>query len=125
MMPLSEKQWQAFSEAFIYREVPKRHLLTAVGSIAREAYFINKGAGRLYFIKDGEEISANFMFEGGFITSLESFLLQIPSRQAVETLEDSELENGFAVETYGVEHLAPRLRLLRLRQKNQLMIWQQ
>ena len=91
MMPLSEKQWQAFSEAFIYREVPKRHLLTAVGSIAREAYFINKGAGRLYFIKDGEEISANFMFEGGFITSLESFLLQIPSRQAVETLEDSEL----------------------------------
>lgn len=91
MMPLSEKQWQVFSEAFLYREVPKRHLLTAVGSIAREAYFINKGAGRLYFIKDGEEISANFMFEGNFITSMESFLLQAPSRQAVEALEDSEL----------------------------------
>jgi CRP-like cAMP-binding protein len=91
MLPLTEKQWQAFTEIWIYREVPKKFRLVEVGNVAREAYFINSGAARLYFVKDGEEINANFMFEGNFIASLESFLLQTPSRQAIETLEDCEL----------------------------------
>lgn len=91
MLPLTEKQWQAFTEIWVYREVPKKFRLVEVGSVAREAYFINKGAARLYFEKDGEEISANFMFEGNFIASLESFLLQTPSRQAIDTIEECEL----------------------------------
>lgn len=91
MLPLSHSEWQLFTEVFVHRIVPKKHLLTGVGSTAREAYFLNTGAARLYFIKDGEEICANFIFEGGFITSFESFLMQSPSRQAVETLEECEL----------------------------------
>lgn len=91
MLPLSESEWQSFIEIFVHRIVPKKYLLTEVGGIAREAYFLNSGAARLYFIKDGEEICANFIFDTGFITSLESFLLQNPSRQAVETLEECEL----------------------------------
>lgn len=91
MLHLTEKEWQLFTAAFTYRSVPKKYVLVNVGQVAREAYFINKGAARLLFTKDGEEISANFIFENGFIASLESFLLQTPSRQAIETLEDCEL----------------------------------
>lgn len=91
MLPFTEAEWQAFADIFIYRSVPKKFLLINQNDISREAYFINKGAARLYFLKDGEEICANFMFENNFIASLESFLLQTPSRQLVETLEDCEL----------------------------------
>ena len=91
MLPLTEKEGNAFTEIFVYRSVPKKFNLVKVGDISREAYFINKGAARLYFEKEGEEISANFMFENNFIASLESFLLQTPSRQAIDTLEDCEL----------------------------------
>jgi CRP-like cAMP-binding protein len=91
MLTLTQKEWDAFTEIFIYRSVPKRYRLTDAGEVAREAYFINKGLARLYFIKEGDEINANFIFENGFITSLESFLLQTPGKQAVETLEDCEL----------------------------------
>lgn len=91
LLPFTPTEWNEFASAFVYRQVPKKFVLTAPGSIAKEAYFINKGAARLYFVKDGEEINANFMFENAFIASLESFLMQTPSRQAVETLEESEL----------------------------------
>ncbi len=91
MLPLSQKEWDVFAECFIYRSVPRKFRLVAVGDVSREAYFINKGAARLFFEKEGEEISANFMFENNFVASLESFLLQVPSRQAIDTLEDCEL----------------------------------
>ncbi len=91
MLPLTEKEWDSFTGIFTYRSVPKKFFLLQVGQVSREAYFINKGAARLLFVKDGEEISANFMFENGFIASLESFLLQAPSRQAIETIEDCDL----------------------------------
>lgn len=91
MLPLSQREWDMFAESFIYRSVPKKFRLVPVGDVSREAYFINKGATRLFFEKEGEEISANFMFENNFVASLESFLLQVPSRQAIDTLEDCEL----------------------------------
>ena len=91
MVQLTDEEWQAFFDILIYRDVPKKFRLTDVGEIAREAYFINKGMARLYFLKDGDEINANFAFESDFIASLQSFLLKAPSRQAVETIEDYEL----------------------------------
>lgn len=91
MLPLSQREWDMFAESFVYRSVPKKFRLVSVGDVSREAYFINKGATRLFFEKEGEEISANFMFENNFVASLESFLLQVPSRQAIDTLEDCEL----------------------------------
>lgn len=91
MIKLNKSEWQLFNEAFVHRSVPKKFNLLEPGQVAREAYFVVKGATRLYYLKDGEDISANFIFENGFITSLESFLLRTPSRQGVDTLEDTEL----------------------------------
>jgi CRP-like cAMP-binding protein len=91
MVPLTAGEWDAFKQILVYRSVPKKFRLVSVGEVSREAYFINSGAARLLFEKEGEEISANFMFENNFIAALESFLLQVPSRQAIETLEDCDL----------------------------------
>jgi CRP-like cAMP-binding protein len=91
MLPLKDKEWNAFTELFVFRQVPKKFSLLRTGDVAREAYFVNRGATRLFFEKDGDEISANFMFENSFITSMESWLLQTPSRQAIDTLEDCDL----------------------------------
>ncbi len=91
MVELNEVEWDAFFDSLVYREVPKKFRLTDVGEIAREAYFINKGMARVYFLKEDEEINANFVFENGFIASYQSFLLKSKSLQAVETLEDCEL----------------------------------
>lgn len=91
MVPLTNKEQEAFADMLIYRSVPKKFMLVNVGDVSREAYFVNSGCARLFYRKNGEEVSANFVFENNFIASLESFLLQVPSRQAIETLEDCEL----------------------------------
>ncbi len=110
MLKLKDKEWEAFSAAFVHRLVPKKFNLLAPGQTAREAYFVLKGVTRLYYRKEDSDISANFIFENGFITSLESFLLRIPSRQGIETIEDCELlvitkdKLDALTETYPVFH---------------------
>jgi CRP-like cAMP-binding protein len=74
-----------------FRQVPKKFKLSEEGKIAKELYFILKGLVRLYYTKDGEEITGFIFKEGLFSSSYDSFLRQVPSIQTLETLEDCEL----------------------------------
>ncbi len=91
MIRLTEQERRMFENAFSFRQVPKKFLLIREGQIAREVFFINKGLLRLFYNKDGEEITGFIFREGLFASSYESFLRQSPSIQNLETLEDCEL----------------------------------
>jgi CRP-like cAMP-binding protein len=88
---LTEKEKALFEEAFTFRQVPKKFVLAEEGRISRELYFIVKGLVRLYYTKDGEEITGFIFREGLFASSYDSFLRQAPSIQTLETLEDCDL----------------------------------
>lgn len=85
----SEKQ--ILESAFTLLQVPKKFKLAEQGKVAREIYFINSGLIRLYYTKDGEEITGYIFKEGLFASSYDSFLRQLPSIQTLETLEPCEL----------------------------------
>lgn len=87
----TEREKQQLESAFVFRQVPKKFKLAEEGKIAKELYFILKGLVRLYYTKDGEEITGYIFKEGLFASSYESFLRQAPSLQTLETLEDCEL----------------------------------
>jgi CRP-like cAMP-binding protein len=61
------------------------------GQYANKAYFIIKGCARAYYLKDGKDITDWFGFENDFISSINSFYLDIPSPHYIETLEPSVL----------------------------------
>lgn len=65
----------------------KTNLLTA-GKVAKEVYFIISGCMRLFYEKDGQDISAYFFTEKMFAGAYDSFTSQQPSRHSIETLED-------------------------------------
>ncbi len=88
---LDARERAVLENAFTFRQVPKKFTLVAYGQIARELYFINKGLLRLYYLKDGEEITGFIFREGLFAGSYDSFLRQAPGIQVLETLEDCEL----------------------------------
>lgn len=74
------------------KTVPKQHNLVELGQVSEYAYFINQGCIRLYYLmEDGKEITGFVFTEQMFAGSLDSFLSQSPSTQALTTLEDSEL----------------------------------
>ena len=87
----TEKEKGVLEDAFTFRQVPKKFILTEEGKIARELYFIINGLVRLYYTKDGEEITGFIFREGLFASSYDSFLRQAPSIQTLETLEDCDL----------------------------------
>ncbi|HLP96656.1 MAG TPA: Crp/Fnr family transcriptional regulator [Saprospiraceae bacterium] len=88
---LDPQEKALFENAFSFREVPKKFTLVKYGQITRELYFINKGLLRLYYDKNGEEITGYIFREGLFASSYDSFLRQSPSIQYLETLENCEL----------------------------------
>lgn len=54
-------------------------------------YFINKGLIRCYYLRGDKEITENFSAENEWITSIYSFLQNIPDHFHIQTLEKTEL----------------------------------
>ena len=87
----TESEKRILESVFTFRQVPRKFKLAEEGKIAKELYFILRGLVRLYYIKDGEEITGYIFKENLFASSYDSFLRQVPSIQTLETLEDSDL----------------------------------
>jgi len=87
----TEDEKQIFEQAFTVKHIPKKFTLISEGQICRELYFINSGLLRLYYNKEGEEITGYIFRENLFAGSYESFLKQEPGIQYLESLEDAEL----------------------------------
>jgi CRP-like cAMP-binding protein len=91
IVPISEKEWNIIRNKFIFRQVPKKFVLVKTGDIADEVYFVNKGLLRLYYEKDGEEITAFIYSENLFASSYDSFLSKTKSNQCIDAIEDCDL----------------------------------
>lgn len=91
IVPFNDKEKAIIESAFCFRQVPRKFKLTEEGKTARELYFIVKGLVRLYYTKDGEEITGFIFRENLFASSYDSFLRQVPSIQTLETIEDCDL----------------------------------
>ncbi|WP_017258907.1 Crp/Fnr family transcriptional regulator [Pedobacter arcticus] len=77
---------------FEKEQVQKNKLLVKQGQVCRTLYFVEKGIGRSYYLKeDGKEITQWFFGEDVFMASADSFFNQSPSDYYVEILEESVL----------------------------------
>lgn len=88
--PISENSWQLMESIVEFQSVKKGELLLRNGEIAKDIYFICKGALRA-FITDGagNTYNKNIFLEGDFAGSKASLLQQTPSNFEIEALEDS------------------------------------
>lgn len=82
--------WHKF-EGFVERiKIPPRTTLLCEGDISRNIYIIEQGALRLWFNKDGKDITFQFFFEGRAVASIDSFLNNTPSLFSLESIEPTE-----------------------------------
>ena len=73
---------------FETKNIKKKTNLLKSGTTAKEIYFIVTGCIRLFYEKDGKDISAYFFTEKMFAGAYGSFISQKPSRHSIEALED-------------------------------------
>ena len=71
--------------------VPSKTFLLKEGEIAEKLYLIHKGCLRLFFYKEGKDITFQFFFEGDFVASFDSLHKQTPSLFYLESIEPTEL----------------------------------
>ena len=72
-----------------FLDLKKDTTLVREGQYADKTYFIVNGCARAYYLKDGKDVSDWFAFESDFISSVNSFFLNVPSPHYIELLEDS------------------------------------
>ena len=71
--------------------IKKNKDLQPIGHTCKTIYFINKGIARIYYFKDGIDVTENFFFENSIIARVESLFTGKPSRKAIQVLEDAEI----------------------------------
>jgi len=72
-----------------YEELPKGYQLLKEGSLSKKVVFIEKGLLRLYYIKDGKEITHHFFTENNLYVPIENVFLTEFYPYSLELLEDS------------------------------------
>lgn len=89
MHKLSDEEWQAFQSTLERQELKKNDFLLEEGKTCRHLHFIQEGAFRFFYLKDGKELVTAFFFSGDFVTNYRSFLTGQPSDHSIEALRDS------------------------------------
>ena len=89
--PLSKDAEKAITEICSVINIKKNTDLQPIGHTCRTIYFINKGIARIYYYKDGIDITESFAFENNIIARVESLFSGRPSRKGIQILEDAEV----------------------------------
>ncbi|GGF16494.1 Crp/Fnr family transcriptional regulator [Flavobacterium limi] len=88
--PVSETSWKIIENIIEFQSIKKGELLLRNGEVAKEIYFICKGAVRAFIIDvAGNTYNKNIFLEGDFAGSTASSIQQIPSEFSIEALENS------------------------------------
>jgi CRP-like cAMP-binding protein len=80
---------EKFEDIFREKEIPSKTILLSEGEISKQMHFIKKGCLRIWFNKDGKDITFQFFFEGQAVASIDSFLSNQPSMFTLESIEPS------------------------------------
>lgn len=90
LIPFSDDELGDIISNFEMENITKNSMLIKQGEVSKKLYFVEKGMGRSYYLKeDGKEVTQWFFGVGKFMGSVDSFFQQSPSLYYLETLEDS------------------------------------
>jgi CRP-like cAMP-binding protein len=84
-----ERLWPSIRDDIVEREIAARTPLLREGEISRYAFLIRKGCLRMWFNKDGKDITMQFFFEDQAVASIDSFMNDEPSLFSLDAIEPS------------------------------------
>jgi CRP-like cAMP-binding protein len=80
-------RWAECRNMFREMEIPAKTVLLCEGEIATRFFFIKQGCLRMWYNKDGKDITLQFFFEGQGVASIESLMSNEPSMFTLESIE--------------------------------------
>ncbi len=89
--PVSEKVLNALLDISTSLKFKKNADVQVIGHTCKTVYFIHKGALRIYYVKEGKDITESLEFENAIVARVESLFSGRPSQKAIQAIEDTEL----------------------------------
>lgn len=87
----SESELDYVSGMFNRKTIQKNGYLLQQGDICKDLVFVQKGCIRLYYLKDGVEVSVWFAFPQSSAIEMYSFISNNPSNYFLQAIDDSEV----------------------------------
>ncbi len=96
-------------------QLKKHEILQNIGFTCKTIYFVESGIARIFYYKNGTDITECFAFENKIIARVESLFTGNPSKKGIEILEDASIIAINAVELFKLYDKYPSIeRLFRL-----------
>lgn len=85
--PVGDSSLARLCSHLVECDFPKRCQLVKADTRCRNAFFVESGLTRSFWLVDGEEITTSFSVEGGIVFSMDELYYNRPSEEFVETME--------------------------------------
>lgn len=112
-IPIDDELFNTIISNFEYKKVARKEFLLEAGKTADKIFFLSEGFVRFFHIKnDGSEITSDFYFAPGLITSFTSFISQklaIVNIQAMVKMDVLFIQHKKLMALYDKEHKVERL----------------
>jgi len=83
----SEIEVETIKSKFIPQKFKQKEYILYEGQISTHIHFIVSGLARVYYLKDGKEITTYLSDDNGFVSSYSSFINQTKSFENIQCLE--------------------------------------
>lgn len=69
----------------------KNEVIQKIGSKCSTVYFVEKGCARIFYLKDGNDITEHFAFENELIVRAESLFLGNPTSKGIQAIDKTSI----------------------------------
>ena len=89
--PVSDQSFSFLKGITHIKPLEKNDFVLKQDAICRHIYFVEKGMVRIYYLKDGRDITEWFAYDQNFCFSIISYFYDTPSKLAIQCIEDCEI----------------------------------
>ncbi|MBD3626788.1 Crp/Fnr family transcriptional regulator [Cyclobacterium sp.] len=80
---------QALQEIIREKVYSKNEIVQEIGSRCRTIYFVKSGGARIFYYKDGNDITEHFAFENDIIVRAESLFTGNPTSKGIQAIDET------------------------------------
>jgi CRP-like cAMP-binding protein len=88
--PFTEKELMKISSHFVSHKYRQKDYILTAGKTAKEIHFIINGLARVFYLKNGKEVTSYLACDNSFVSSYSSFINKTCSFENIQCIEDCE-----------------------------------
>ncbi|MBL7812161.1 MAG: Crp/Fnr family transcriptional regulator [Bacteroidetes bacterium] len=88
---IDDSAQKALSEIAEIKSYPRNAVVQEIGTSCKTVYWVQSGCARIYYDKDGNDITEYFAFSGDIVVRAESLFTGLPATKGIQTLEETVL----------------------------------